>query len=498
MSTRPRAVTELALRRLSDAHLVEEPEPGRYRMHDLIKTYAVRCSAGGFQDDVDQALDRLRDFYLLTVRAATDLAYPSNARPVPPPASSVQPLAFHGPAAATEWLDQERASVVAAIRQAAGENPPLPWAWMCAEQLMRYFWCSRHNSDWLAAGTAGLTAAHRLDDPGGQATMLNFLGVAHWARGEFDTAIRHTVDALAVNERMNARDRQSANLSNLCGLYRAVGNIAEAITCGERAMDLFAKDGNVIAKANAACNLSIVEVDRGQLHRALRRARTALRAYRACRYTDGQASALLVMSDVYRDLGQPGAAADLLRKVMELPSHDRGQVNTIYARAGKLIITMEPTSATLAEALDLLAEAHELGDAQVEAEVRCTAGDIAHRSGQPRQAVEHYESALALSRRIGETDLVIGSLCGLAASRNAADPAPEHLAEITEAIEIAVRVGLVLREGKARTIDAEMALALGRIAHAQLAATAALRIHARCGTEPWRRRTEAVLRGLAV
>ena len=68
---------------LYDQHLITEPAPGRYQLHDLLREHARALAAAGDPAGSDAAADRLLDYYLHAVLAAAStsrLGY----RPPPP------------------------------------------------------------------------------------------------------------------------------------------------------------------------------------------------------------------------------------------------------------------------------------------------------------------------------------------------------------------------------------------------------------------------------
>jgi DNA-binding SARP family transcriptional activator len=95
---------------LVSGHLLEEQD-GRYRMHDLLRTYARELVA---PSESDEATTRLIDHYVYTSALAMDVAveYEKDRRPrvTPPPSPSPD---FPDAAAATGWLDVERANLIA-------------------------------------------------------------------------------------------------------------------------------------------------------------------------------------------------------------------------------------------------------------------------------------------------------------------------------------------------------------------------------------------------
>jgi hypothetical protein len=112
---------------LYDQHLIGEPAPGRYQLHDLLREYARALAAADADAESDAAVSRLLDYYLHTVLAAVrhivTRAAP-HGRPPPghPPAHSPD-LPTFGQAAA--WLEAERANLHAAAECAASSGRAL-------------------------------------------------------------------------------------------------------------------------------------------------------------------------------------------------------------------------------------------------------------------------------------------------------------------------------------------------------------------------------------
>ena len=99
---------------MARVHLIETAPggTGRWRMHDLLRLYAQRLSDDHAEaDGREQARDRLLGYYLDMADAANE-----HLRALP---GMAVPEQFTGRDGALEWLDTERASLVAAVMMAA-------------------------------------------------------------------------------------------------------------------------------------------------------------------------------------------------------------------------------------------------------------------------------------------------------------------------------------------------------------------------------------------
>src|SRR5205814_4402968 len=89
------------LTRLTRAHLVQPRGPGRYGMHDLLRSYARELAKAGGEDSTGPALTGLFDFYLHTAAAAMDAVFPAQRHRRPRiPAPDAVAVVVTGPAAA--------------------------------------------------------------------------------------------------------------------------------------------------------------------------------------------------------------------------------------------------------------------------------------------------------------------------------------------------------------------------------------------------------------
>ncbi|WP_433530150.1 BTAD domain-containing putative transcriptional regulator [Micromonospora sp. CA-263727] len=178
-----------ALDELVDAHLMDEPEPGRYRLHDLVREYAwTLLSDPARATERHTALERLLDHYLHvsatlgreTEAPATRLAF--SLPPAPRP-DLVAICADRGLA----WFDENRSALVAMPALAEQDFPER--AWQLARASWRLLYNGGHLDELVETHRVGLRAAESLGDEQTQAMMLNYLASTHFRRARFAEAI---------------------------------------------------------------------------------------------------------------------------------------------------------------------------------------------------------------------------------------------------------------------------------------------------------------------
>lgn len=117
----PRSEARRLLAGLTRRHLLAEPVPGRYALHDLLRAYAAELAAAT-EDEQDRraAIGRTLDHYLHTAHAAALLLKPSRELITLTPArSGVTPEHVADHLQALGWFEAEREVLLAAIAMAA-------------------------------------------------------------------------------------------------------------------------------------------------------------------------------------------------------------------------------------------------------------------------------------------------------------------------------------------------------------------------------------------
>nr|WP_198151462.1 tetratricopeptide repeat protein [Kibdelosporangium sp. MJ126-NF4]CEL15651.1 transcriptional activator domain [Kibdelosporangium sp. MJ126-NF4] len=258
----PPGTVDAVLEELVDAHLVQEPAPGRYRMHDLIRRYAADLATAE-EPLAEPALRRVVNHYRAQA-VAHDQMLPSPHRGTPSPGD---------PAAAMAWFDLEYLNLIsafdAAVRLGVDEVvAELP-------QAMRvWFFRRRGTDDQVRLLDAAAAAAARLGLNQQRAALLSDLGFAHAAAGRL-------TEALAAYElaghSVQDDDSLAAGLALRTGFVRRdLGDLDTARTCFRRARELFEKTGHSGGQSQALAFEGWVTLHLGQRDEAVELARASV------------------------------------------------------------------------------------------------------------------------------------------------------------------------------------------------------------------------------
>lgn len=305
----PVAATRVLLRQLVAAHLAAEAEPGRYRMHDLLRLYAAE-QAG----EQTAARRRLLDHYLATAYAANRLLTPFR-NPIVPVAAGpdVSVATVDSTAQALAWFAAEHAELLSAVRLAA-ETGEDRHAWQLAWSLATYLDRYAHWHQQTAMHTIALAAAERTGDPcalayalRGLASALIWLGRYADARELLQRGLElNCVPELAGIHRTMARSYAREGLPQL------------ALPCDERALRLYQAAGDRNGQATALNAIGWQYAHLGEYERALPLCRQALELHDEIGDRHGAASTCDSLGLILRHLGRYAEAVSCYQRSIDL------------------------------------------------------------------------------------------------------------------------------------------------------------------------------------
>jgi tetratricopeptide (TPR) repeat protein len=405
---------------LLDAHLVQQPAAGRYRLHDLVHQHARRAAMD--QDppaDRDQALRRVLDYYVHAA-AAADTAMPflsagrASSVGQPPPDLPV----FADKLAALIWFGTEYANLLAAFEaaDAAGADThvcELP-------RFMRAYFARRCGTTMLnSLFERSLAAAQRLDDPLQLAEAHSDLGFA----------------------RYNA------------------GRLAEADTAYATAAALVTRAGDTLAEAELTMRRGYLKWDQGHVEEPLELFRLAGKLYADADRPMGTAHATAYEAWAMLQLDHREEAARLARTVLEAPHTDPAWPPTLTARItlGVAVAHEDPDEAVrhLDQALAL---AREDGHRHNEAWCLNCQGVALRQMGRHEEALAAHRQAFALLDELFEEHWKIHFLNGYGETCRLAGLPDQALHLHREALRLAVHLGnrheeALAHEGIAALLD---------------------------------------------
>jgi tetratricopeptide (TPR) repeat protein len=397
-STVPQA--RRALDTLARAHLIRPAAPGRYGMHDLLRGYARKLTGtveAGQEEHA--ALTRLFDHYLHTAATAMDTLYPAerHRRPrISRPATPVPPLA--DPAAARDWLDGERAALVAAAGHTAAHGWP-GHATGLAATLARYLRNGDHLPEAITIFSHSLSAARRTNDRTAEATALNDIGSVHWQQNRLQQAADHYRQALALFRAAGDRVGEARVLGNMGVVETQLGRYEQAVRHQREAVGIFCEIDDRFGEAHVLGNLGWVRQRQGRYQEAADYHQQSLGLSREIGDRQDEAWALARLGFVDLRLGRYQHAAGYLRQALALfheMGNKCGEAENL-SRLGQVYLGLGSYDQAAWNFERALAMSRELGDRFLEADALNGLGELLFRTGDAGKARERHAAALRLA-----------------------------------------------------------------------------------------------------
>ncbi|GAA1279348.1 AfsR/SARP family transcriptional regulator [Saccharothrix xinjiangensis] len=245
-----------ALAELLRAHLLEQPQPGRFVMHDLLRLHAEACATTEeSEEDRRLAAARLLDFYLHNVDRADRVSRRSRTQlPLTPVADTVPLLSFEDRRRAMGWVGSEMPNLRVLIPFAA-ERGWHEHAWQIPAAMWSYLHTHYVWAEWRALTEIALASARHLGNRFAEAIALHTLGsMTRRVRPE-DSLVELSL-ALEIREEIRHEHGTAATCLELSGAYESLGRYAEAVAHGERVVELWTAQGNQEGLAVALNNLA--------------------------------------------------------------------------------------------------------------------------------------------------------------------------------------------------------------------------------------------------
>jgi len=261
----------------------------RYRLHDLIRAYAVELADGrGSSDavapavpDRQTAIERLHGAWMDFAAQAARRLFPRNVTPVPEPARGrpvpgTDALTL-SPAA---WLESERRSLVAAVRaDAPASEPANGFAWQIASLTSEFLETRGYFDDMRSLHLHGLRAAERAGDVRAEAAMRHGLATVDSYEHNLTGARDGYTWALETYRQLGDGWGCAQAEHGVAKVMRWTGEIDEALAGCDRAIDGFLAAGDELEASSARRTAAVIHYERGSWDLAVELAEQALQGY---------------------------------------------------------------------------------------------------------------------------------------------------------------------------------------------------------------------------
>jgi DNA-binding SARP family transcriptional activator/tetratricopeptide (TPR) repeat protein len=320
---------------LTGLHLVQEVATDRYRLHDLLRVYAVeRVYADEPVSDRDEASQRMLDFYLHTADAVDRALMPGRRHiPLPPLRAGNRPLTFRSADSALAWCETERANLTATIVHAARTGHS-EVAWMLPIALWSYFAVRKRWTDWIETHRLALAASRHSHDQYGEAFILTSIAHAYRDLRQFDAAYEHFRTAIELAQRTGDRWIEAAALNLLGITHRDLRAFPDALEHCHRSLEIFDRLGDRWGRAWALYTLAETYTDLRSYNAAIDHGRQALHLFTGIDDPWGQGWSLSILAQTFRSLRQFDQATAYCQRALSAArgiGNRHGEALTLYA-----------------------------------------------------------------------------------------------------------------------------------------------------------------------
>ncbi|WP_405906470.1 tetratricopeptide repeat protein [Streptomyces sp. NBC_00828] len=329
--TDPIAAEDL-LHHLNRAHLIESSGPGgeRWRLHDLVRLYAADQLDHDGTDDVAAAFARLLEHYRTTAAAADSHLGPRADSPPSP--------VFARREDALDWLEEERANLVATVTSASGTGAAATAASL-AFSLATFFEQRRYLADWTTVTAIALAVLQQASDHQSAARALCNLGIAQRELRQFDVAVVLLRTAASAFAESGDRRAHAMALDMLGATWREMRQFDESITAHTQAAATFRETQDLHGEARALNNLGATCREMQRSDKALPALQEAVDIMRSVGDRRGEAASLANLGAALREAGQFEEAITQYRDAIAgfREAHDRhGEALALHNRGDAL------------------------------------------------------------------------------------------------------------------------------------------------------------------
>jgi tetratricopeptide (TPR) repeat protein len=301
------------------SHLIDEPSPDRFVLHDLLRTYATEL-ANAHDSRVERmgALHRLFDHYLHTACAAALLLDPGrDPIALAPLTGGAIPGTLLDYGQALRWFTVEHRVLLATIDRAADSGFGRH-AWQLAWSVASYFDTQGRWDHLEATHEVALAAATRLDDRTGQLHTHAGIAVAQARRGRWDVAGHRLRQALDLCEQVNDNRAKAHVQFILSWVYGCQDRYRDALHHGELALELFQAVGNRTMQARALNGMGWDHALLGNYQQTLTYCQRALALLQELGDRSGEAATWDSLGYAHHRLGDQEQAVECYRTAVEI------------------------------------------------------------------------------------------------------------------------------------------------------------------------------------
>ena len=389
---------------LVDVEVVKGRRP-RYRLHDLVRVYSQECLAA-HESTAERSvvLGRVLSTWLHLVEEAHRRAYGGDHTLIhgqAPRLALDESVLDRELADPIGWFEDERVSLITAVRQAAGAGLD-ELCWDLALTLVTLFEMYGYFDDWRTTHEIALAVTRHHDNRRGQAAMLYSLGSLHMFEYKLDEARSRLGLACELFDQVGDVHGGALALRNLAFVDRIQGRLDEAMAGYEKALVMLSEVNDSTAEAHVLSNMAQIHLDRGLIAEGKETMAAGLAAVERSGNRRVRAQILCRLGEAHLQIDEVTEAEYVFTQALETVRSVGDPVGECYALRGLAVARSHQGShgaayEMLEQAMVIASQAQEV---LAIGRIQLSLGEVAADNGSYERAKEHIATALDIFERM--------------------------------------------------------------------------------------------------
>jgi DNA-binding SARP family transcriptional activator len=424
---------------LLERHLIEQSAQQRFRLHDLLKSYAeFRARQDDSAGEQRGSLLRTLNYFLYNSDRADRLLYPHRRRaPVPfSQRSEVEPV-VGSVIEAQDWLESEWHNIL----RAADFSVKNELQWYCSETAYVLSEFMDVRGSWGEATEVhshALQACRDTSDLSGIARASLDLSLVNQRRGRYGIALERAEEALSLYKRTGNRHGQALATDRIGTIQYYLGRFREALAYDHEARELYREAGDRSGEAVTIFNAGVSSLNLGRSSESIKQFKEALAIFEHTENPRGRVKAMNSIAEIKMRQGHHREALQIYKEALSLCESmgARRERAVIEQNIGIVYLYKKLPQDALHVFRNALATYRDMDDLPGQACAMCDIGDAYLGMDRYHEALIHHENAASLAEEIGNSYIRMIALRGMGDSFRGVDRSHDAMRHYNEALEL--------------------------------------------------------------
>ncbi|MDB1089813.1 tetratricopeptide repeat protein [Streptomyces sp. ACA25] len=416
-------LTERVLEELLNLHLLFEPSPERYGMHDLLREYARTLTTAEDAAEAQRAaVERLLTCYLLQADHADRQVHPHRCRlPVPGgplPEEEGHPAERGGRADAPTdpqaWFVTEAANLIHAVQYGRAHGFPRLSALLC-HTLAGLLVSEGHAVAMQSALREAVSHWRAIGDQGAEARALLDLSAVLCSASEYSSGMEAARRAHELARLLGDAEVQAEALHQTAHILWSTGDYFGALPIQRRVLRLRMRSPHRLQQARSQNLMGMILLHTGQHTSALEHFSEAIRGFRTTGDPLGEYMALNNVGETRQKMGKPAESVSSYQQALTLcrRSGSRSDEAILRMNLACSLAACGKSAEALHHFRELLPALRAVGDKRNESIALNGYGLALQQTARHEESLPHHSAALELAQQIGAANEQVQALRSL-------------------------------------------------------------------------------------